>query len=146
MKNTLYDINAIRNKQGKPPVLRSLIERVLFAEGPSREDNGIAGATDIKAACYADMEQMLMGGYSGSIQFDKAYAVDVLLWHDTRHGRHIRAFMNATKGAPMNRRQLWNHLQKVLENAGMMFKGGVMIGPRIEYQGDDSAVETGDVA
>ena len=42
----------------------------------------------------------------------------------------------------INRRLLWNHIQKVLTHIGFEFKGGVIIGTRLEHipAPDDSVV------
>lgn len=123
MSKAMFDPNAVKNSIPRPMVLRDRIEAVLLA------DDG---------ACYADMEPMLMGNYSGSAQFDKAYAVDVLLKHDAKHENHVRDCMLSNPDAPMNRRQLWNHLQAVLKHIGFVFKGGFMIGTRLEYKAEDA--------
>jgi hypothetical protein len=110
----LYAFQDVKSRSKKPVVIRELIENEL-----SRDDG----------VCYAAMERMLMGNYSGSPQFDHAYAVDVLLHFDAQNGKDIATNMEANS---INRRQLWDILRKVLERY-YIFKGAVMVEPRLEY-------------
>ena len=113
----MYDFNEVVNSNPRPLTIRERIKAVLGA------DHG---------ACYDAMEGMLMGNYSGSLQFDKAYAVDVLLEHDANHGNHVAQCMITEP--QQNRRQIWNHLSAVLKQSGFEFKGGALVGTRLEHQ------------
>ena len=116
----MFPFGSVKNNTPKTVVLRELIEEELL-----RNDS----------ACYNGMEAKLMGNYSGSPQFDHAYAVDDLLHSDDQNGGAIATNMKANN---VNRRQLWDHLRKVLERY-YVFKGAVMIEPRLEHKPEPEA-------
>ena len=66
--SSVYDPNAVANKCQKKPAIEDRIKTVLLAND---------------GACYKAMEAMLLGNYSGSSQYDKAYAIGVLLDYDS---------------------------------------------------------------
>ena len=117
---TMYNIVEVRNNTPRKILLREQVEAVLTA------DNGEA---------YRKMEPMLLGNYSGSPQFDHAYAVEVLLDYDRKKGGSVAACMVANN---VNRRQLWDHMRSVLEKY-FIFKGAVMVEPRLTYTEGDAA-------
>jgi hypothetical protein len=116
----IFNIVEVRNNTPRKVLLRDEIEKVLLS------DNG---------AAYRKMEPMLLGNYSGSPQFDHAYAVEVLLDFDRQKGGSVATCMVANN---VNRRQLWDHMRRVLERY-FTFRGAVMLEPRLTHQADPEA-------
>ena len=112
---SLYDPNAVLNNLPRKLTIRERIKAVILDKD-----------------CWEEMEPMLMGNYSGNRSFDHAYAVDVLLKHDEKHGNHVHACMASSPA--QNRAQVWTHLSKVITGIGFEFQSGVMVGTKLENQ------------
>ena len=111
MGTSLYRFSEVEAKTAKPLAVTSIIKDVLRADDD---------------ACYAEMERFLLpGGVSGAKAFDQAYAVGVLLKHDSLHGGRIATVMESTG---MSRRLLWDRLHNVLRQVGFQLKHGRLVG------------------
>ena len=111
VRKSLFRFSEVEAKQASPLTLNTLVKDVLRANND---------------ACYVEMEKYLLPpGISGSKSFDQAYAVSVLLQHDSDNGGRIATVMDSQN---LSRRLLWDRLQSVLRNVGFKFAHGRMVG------------------
>jgi hypothetical protein len=126
---SMYVYQDVVNSNPRPVVIREAIHTLLGLNS---------------GQCYNEMEEMLMGNFSGSIQFDHCLAVEILLSHDMANGKNVHACM--ANNPQQNRRQVWGHLNTVLRQKGFDFKGGVLIGTRLENNPDSATEQSAEAA
>lgn len=111
MSTSIFKFSEVEAKKASPQTLRQGIKDVIQADND---------------ACWMDMEPYLIPpGVAGSREYDHAYAVDVLLKHDAKHGGRIFLFMESNR---MPRRMVWDEVVKVCRQVGFRFHNGRLVG------------------
>ena len=111
VRKPLFSFSEVEAKKASPITINQIIKDVLRASND---------------ACYSEMEQWLLPpGVSGSRSFDQAYAVEVVLKHDSSNGGRIASIMESHG---LSRRLLWDRIQSVLRSVGFKFSHGRLVG------------------
>jgi hypothetical protein len=107
----LYKFSDVEAQRPTTANLRELVRSVMKADNDT---------------CATAMERfMLPPGPSGSREYDHAYAVDVLLQHDAKHGGYIASLMVSTG---LSRRMIFDEIIKVYRKAGFKVSHGRIVG------------------